>query len=52
MIHIALEHLYFKSRREEWAVRVWRDVKYKAPNPLALASQIPSGEGEIQQKEM
>ena len=31
MIHIAFEHLYFKSRREEWAVRVWRDVKYKPP---------------------
>ena len=29
--HISLEHHYFKSRRDEYSVRVWRDVKYKRP---------------------
>ena len=48
--HIAVEHLCFKSRREEWAVRVWRDVRYHPPkkvkpDPLTLAKLIPDGEG-------
>jgi len=62
MIHIGFKHQYFKSRREEWAVRVWRDVKYKQPkkpkpapykvepSPLTLAKLIPDGEG-IKQEE-
>ena len=29
--HISFEHLYFKSKREEWSVRVWREVKYRPP---------------------
>ena len=43
MIHIAFEHLYFKSRREEWSVRVWRDIKYKAPRkaPKVEAVTLP-----------
>ena len=29
MIHIDFTHKFFKSRREEWTIRIWRDVKYK-----------------------
>ena len=35
--HIGGKYLYFKSRRREWSVRVWKDVKYKRP-----VKRIPS----------
>ena len=41
--HISFEYLYFKSRRKEWSVRVWRNVKYHRPPP---AKFIPSFKGE------
>ena len=31
MWHIGFSHLYFKSRREEWSITVWKDVKYRPP---------------------
>ena len=43
--HISFEYLYFKSRRKEWSVRVWRNVKYHRPPPRP-AKFIPSFKGE------
>ena len=42
-------------RYGEWAVRVWRDVRYHPPkkvkpDPLALAKLIPDGEGIIKEE--
>ena len=37
MIHIAFKHILYRSRREEWSVRVWRDVKYRAPRKVTPA---------------
>ena len=35
--HISFEHHYFKSKRTEYVVRIWRKVKYKKPpKPVGL----------------
>ena len=39
--HISFEYIYFKSRRKEWSVRVWKDVKYKRP-VKRIPKRIPS----------
>ena len=42
--HIGWEYIYFKSRRKEWSITVWRNVKYHRPPPRAKF--IPSFVGE------
>lgn len=37
--HIRFEHRYFKSRRNEYRLRIWREIKYrhiKKEKPVAL----------------
>ena len=38
--NISLEHHYYKSRRDEYSVRVWREVKYKRPIKLIYTPSV------------
>ena len=39
--HISIEHRYFKSKRNEYRLRVWKAVKYRPPAKKGVLTPYP-----------
>ena len=38
--HISFEHHFYKSKRDEYLIRLWREVKYRPPHNVKISTTI------------